>query len=288
MAFCINCGNQIPDNAKFCPNCGQSAYANQSNARVVFDGTVYKCPSCGEVLSSFVSRCPTCGYELRSIHSPGSIKEFAERLYEAGTESKKIDIIQGFPVPNTKEDIFEFMILAASVFGEGNTTIDKPIVNAWLSKVEQCHKKAALLFSDDKDSYEEAQKLYNQTKDKIYSASRAKMRNSIINTLLRTIGFWAGLIVFFLAFIFDIKSRINTSLYHIGASAIMIVGAFMIGRKQTKMIDAGVGVICGILSILLGTLLQEKYRGNGSLMELAGAATIIIVIVQLVRSAKKK
>ena len=68
----------------------------------------------------------------------------------------------------------------------------------------------------------------------------------------------------------------------------MIIGALMIRRKSEESLDVGVGVVCGILALLLGTLLQEVFRGNGSAMVLKGGTTLIIVIVRLVKSSIKK
>ena len=51
----------------------------------------------------------------------------------------------------------------------------------------------------------------------------------------------------------------NTSIYHLGGGAIMIIGAFMIGRKKKEVIDAGIGIACGVLAIVLGTLLNQFF-----------------------------
>ena len=54
------------------------------------------------------------------------------------------------------------------------------------------------------------------------------------------------------------------------------------------MIDAGIGIGCGILAIELGTILQSVFYRNGSAMELVGGATIIITVVRMVQSFVKK
>ena len=68
----------------------------------------------------------------------------------------------------------------------------------------------------------------------------------------------------------------------------MIIGALIIGRKSNGMAEVGVGATSGLLSVLLGMLLEEAFHGNGSLMVLGGGATMIITVVQLIRSSSKK
>lgn len=73
-----------------------------------------------------------------------------------------------------------------------------------------------------------------------------------------------------------------------GGGAIMIAGAFMIGKKSKAFIEVGIGVVCGLFALLLGTLLQETFFENGSMMVLTGGATLIIVIIRLVTTTLKK
>ena len=68
----------------------------------------------------------------------------------------------------------------------------------------------------------------------------------------------------------------------------MIIGALMIGRKSKEMAEVGVGAASGLLALLLGMLLQESFHGNGSAMVLGGGATLIITVVQLIRTVTKK
>ena len=65
-------------------------------------------------------------------------------------------MIRSFSIPNTKEDILEFMILAASnidlkLYGEedraGINSPQRLISDAWLAKFEQAYEKARFSFS---------------------------------------------------------------------------------------------------------------------------------------------
>lgn len=106
--------------------------------RTVFEGEIHKCPNCGEVLQSFVINCPTCGHEFRGAKNSTSVREFAAKLEEiersrpvkkfglkkalanqtevSETDLRKISLIRSFVIPNTKEDLLEFLVLASSNF----------------------------------------------------------------------------------------------------------------------------------------------------------------------------
>ena len=136
MAFCINCGNPIVDGAKFCHNCGasQTGTTNNTQRKTVYEGEIHKCPNCGETIDSFTPKCPSCGFEFRGVKPVSSVQELSIRLANIDQQRRfnnrrksvfnsrepdeidkqKIDLISTFPIPNTKEDLYEFIILAAS------------------------------------------------------------------------------------------------------------------------------------------------------------------------------
>lgn len=112
MAFCINCGQELAEGAKFCASCGNAVGASQNGAKeqrkTVYDGELHKCPNCGEQLGSFVTSCPACGYELRGTKVTSVVNELAQKLERTESVEQKIDLIRNFYIPNTKEDICEF------------------------------------------------------------------------------------------------------------------------------------------------------------------------------------
>ena len=72
--------------------------------------------NCAEMLNSFMSSCPSCGYEVRGSKSKSRVDELATKLELAESAEQKISIIRNFYIPNTKEDIYEFVILATSKY----------------------------------------------------------------------------------------------------------------------------------------------------------------------------
>lgn len=159
MAFCSNCGRQLADGAKFCFECGSKVNAHESEGtqrKTVYDGEIHKCPNCGDLLDPFEIKCDACGYELRSAKATDSVKEFERKLENAKSANARIALIRTFTIPNAKEDIYDFFILAISNIEAGGDEID-----AWLAKLEQTYQKARLLFGSNAD-FSYFQELYDK------------------------------------------------------------------------------------------------------------------------------
>lgn len=182
MAFCTNCGCKLIDGAKFCYECGTQVDAPQTYKKtqrtMVYDGEIYKCPNCGDPMGAHELICDVCGYERRGVQATRSLRTFAQELQQiennrpistkrsalekafsgnqiSETDGKIILHIKNFPIPNTKEDMLEFLILASSninpkrhnVFAELSET-EKAISDAWSTKFEQAYEKAKMSFGD--------------------------------------------------------------------------------------------------------------------------------------------
>ena len=146
-------------------------------------GDIKKCPACGAVLQSFTTKCHECGFEFRNVEANCSIQRLFELLNEAEANSredatglitglgrtyadmfaqrfggtkdtrKKKAIIQNFPIPNTKEDILEFLVLAVPLakkpgfFDQDETK--REMYPVWKAKCEQIIMKARFSMKDD-------------------------------------------------------------------------------------------------------------------------------------------
>jgi hypothetical protein len=142
-------------------------------------------------------QCPYCGHELGGSGVPGGVAAFFERLdaldqqlfeTEAAKEvarsggmfgamfgfagvaktltgtsagdKRKLEMIQNFPIPNSREDILEFIILASSRITSGPgifTAINIADIRdadkyniAWSTKIKQAYAKAQIIFASDK------------------------------------------------------------------------------------------------------------------------------------------
>lgn len=160
MGFCINCGHALVEGARFCSGCGVEigeAHTESEQRKSVYDGELHKCPNCAEMLNSFMSSCPSCGYELRGSKSKSRVDELATKLELAESAEQKISIIRNFYVPNTKEDIYEFVILATSNMNSYDYDYE-----AWEAKLQQAYQKATLSFGDTQE-FHYIHQLYTQT-----------------------------------------------------------------------------------------------------------------------------
>lgn len=160
MGFRIKCGHALAEGAHFCGNCGVAigeAHTESEQRKSVYDGELHKCPNCAEMLNSFMSSCPSCGYELRGSKSKSRVDELATKLELAESAEQKISIIRNFYVPNTKEDIYEFVILATSNMNSYDYDYE-----AWEAKLQQAYQKATLSFGDTQE-FHYIHQLYTQT-----------------------------------------------------------------------------------------------------------------------------
>lgn len=205
MAYCRNCGTQLIEGAKFCQKCGypsEGENTEHTQRKQEYAGKLYKCPHCGEVLKSFELNCPACGYELRGARASSAVREFALKLeaiesrreYEkprglfaaaeaqqrvSKTDEQKISLIKSFSVPNTKEDMLEFMILATSsmnmrTYDSANTNVsksEKEVNAAWFSKVQQVYEKAKRTYSTD-GIFTEIKALYDSCNEEIKKSKK--------------------------------------------------------------------------------------------------------------------
>lgn len=200
MAFCINCGEKLVNGARFCHICGkavvgtENADANQRKQEYV--GKILKCPSCGAVITETTVICPECGIHITGRGAVSSVQAFKEQLMSIEatrkksnfmdiytqsanpTDSQKLALIRSFPIPNTVDDIQEFMLLAMANIdvkvskqttssklvnmmnsGNINLTTQKTISDAWVAKMQQAYQKAEISFSGD-PVFLEIQRMY--------------------------------------------------------------------------------------------------------------------------------
>lgn len=132
------------------------------------DGDARKCPSCGAPALSFAATCSTCGHEFRNTKAASSVQRLFDSLQTAPMETHA-SIISNYPVPNTKEDILEFLSIAIgnctpltfaqkqSYQGEGFLSSSyrpelahrEAEIRAWQSKFSTMVQKARILLTDE-------------------------------------------------------------------------------------------------------------------------------------------
>lgn len=299
MPFCSNCGQQINDGAKFCPSCGTAVSNERTNnqRKTVFEGNIHKCPNCGEVLTSFTSNCPSCGYEIRGASNSAAVQEFAVKLASAESRQEKIAIIRNFPIPNTKEDILEFMILASTNIGDN---LEKDISAAWQSKNEQAYQKAQIIFQDEKE-FSRIQNIYSQVCVKLTKQKKIEKVQEAGNVLSELMPGLPNVIVVtgWLISIFVLLPLCKINLDNVGANgsqlllmldfiagAILIPFAFRCLSHLPKLITS-LGLILSIV-VLISLCGKNLDNVGANAFQLILIVDIICSVVIFVRMFKNK
>ena len=245
---CRKCGAKMSADTKFCPSCGipiiEETKPTVSVPPVVDEKKegekkVHKCPICGEILFSDALKCPSCGNEIRGREAVTSVREFFDKISNIEDENKKNEAIKMYPIPNNKEDIIEFMLLACSNFDAKYYATNKQgdsIANAWYTKIEQCYKKSAMMFTESAD-IQKIKKLYKE----IQITTNTIKRNKLIMTVTGIALIIASAIMFGLSpiaedgsFVITPLSSISTAILAIGI-IVLVLG--LIKKKTNKQIE---------------------------------------------------
>ena len=154
-------------------------------------GDVKKCPACGSIIQSFTAICADCGHNFSNVNAVSSVSKLYEQLQMVESEERnrkvessglmdkftanaatndsnmeqrvikrKAGVVSGFPVPNAKEDILEFLSMAVPEAGKKPNflmmlTASGALYKAWHSKAEQVIMKARFSLKEDKRLLEE-------------------------------------------------------------------------------------------------------------------------------------
>ena len=147
-------------------------------------GDVRKCPACGAIVPSMAAKCPECGYEFTNVEANSSTRLLMQKIDEIQAQYAELtanvdnkdesairtrgyqvkrqlndrtaQLIQNFPIPNTREDLIEFLTLcignskADSVMLDGND----PVTPAWRKKLQQVIAKVKIALPNDQQAQE--------------------------------------------------------------------------------------------------------------------------------------
>lgn len=187
MPFCSNCGNELSSDAKFCANCGIAVRGGSDGSQRIqkFSGEIKKCPSCGSVLPSGVLKCSECGYEIRDAQASNAAIDFFNKINNAQSEQQKIEIIKKYPIPNTREDIKEFLNRAkAEVESDYNADdyMQNQLHEAWIVCFNNIKNRVKAMPQNDRDEFLEiiGDTAINVFKIKIAKAKKGKDKIDLI------------------------------------------------------------------------------------------------------------
>lgn len=143
-------------------------------------GEIRKCPNCGSVVEPGAMKCTECEYTFVGISGNSSVQKLSDLLIEAekshqtdgviksffseigiGNSATRTmcNIIQNFPIPNTKEDLTEFILFLqpkatrTGLFKAGDQR-QQQLNKAYKVKFDECVNKAKFLLKDDPQTVE--------------------------------------------------------------------------------------------------------------------------------------
>jgi len=226
MAFCTECGHQLAEGAKFCYECGAKVNAPASprgeQRKTVYDGEIHKCPNCGEIIDAYDMICKSCGYEIRGRKNTSVVHELSLKLENTSDSQKKDELIRTFYIPNTREDIHEFFMLALSQVKIGGMNTD-----AWMVKLEQAYQKAELSFPNTQE-FEYLKILYEKTQ----KMNKKKSAHQFVRSMGKYFksGFAWALLLFGIGSLFALVPVFWEIADGLRAIALIIAAVALIGR----------------------------------------------------------
>ncbi len=180
-----------------------------------FVGEVKKCPNCGAEVKSFSAFCSDCGHEFRAKEGTSGVQEFAQKLHELQLAKSEnianniflkfseednqsiLNFISTFPVPNSREDLLEFLILASSNI-DGDAWDDKTdMMKAWLSKFNQAYEKAKIMLANTPE-FTRVEELNQKVQKKCKKAKTKETTGIVGGVFLSIISIGLALVVLYL------------------------------------------------------------------------------------------
>lgn len=118
-------------------------------------GVVQTCPNCGATVQAGNAKCPECGYAFAGVEAVSSAAELDRRLSRIRATGEEADeqrahIVSSFPIPNTREDMFEFLAATEQkAFNRYKDGEETALGKAYYEKFIEALNKAKISFPDD-------------------------------------------------------------------------------------------------------------------------------------------
>lgn len=167
-------------------------------------GNIKTCPACGSFIKAMELTCSDCGHEFTNTQANSTLLKLLEQIEKInnkeittpqilkgalGEQAKKnqidqeknklkSELIENFPIPNTREDILEFLAYSLSkgkdnsymsYFGDGYSTS-----GAWRKKAEEVIIKSKIMFKNDNAFFKQIENYEIDFKSSIKSRNRVR------------------------------------------------------------------------------------------------------------------
>lgn len=315
MPHCPNCKTEVSGKSRFCHECGRRISTQEpvDNARTEeYAGVLIKCPHCGDPVEPFESVCDACGYVFQDMQCSKSMRQFSASLSRLTSSNgfignpdlfkeRLVALIRGFTIPNNKQDIMEFFILAQAnidprnlAWSQSSSSVKREIAEAWLAKLNQAYSKAMLSLADEEDrAYIES--AYANVNEEIENAIANSRRSAIMGALKSGIGTIAALILLIIAYLVIVSAQgsyfsstppSQAFFLVLGADAVLLLSAFIEGKQSDRMSDLIIPIIGCFVFILLG--LEEKGNGWNLFVLLGGVGGLVVLLLSFLNTALSK
>ena len=216
---------------------------------------------------------------IRKEHRRNALN--AERKFEKQKQFEKINQIQNFPIPNTKEDILEFTLLVSSNIRAKNAA-PYAVLKAWMDKLDQVYQKAILSLDEDPD-LGKIQEIYQQTSE-YWKKKRNWCRIKIVLAVMaKSIIAIAGLFLFIAAIITDKRTDGVPELLELIGAILLVISAVTLSRREASYSEIAITAGCGGLSLLLAS-----QTDNSSLLYLCGVIVLFISAINFIKKLVRK
>ena len=173
-------------------------------------GNIKTCPACGSSVKAMELTCSDCGHEFtntkanstllkllgeiekinnKEIASPQILKgalgdQAKKNAIDVEKNKLKSELIENFPIPNTREDILEFLGYSLSK-GKDNSYMSYfdgySTSGAWRKKAEELIIKSKIMFKNDSEFFRQIENYEIDLKSSI--KSRNRIRNFMIGVI---------------------------------------------------------------------------------------------------------